>query len=159
NQLHRNLWAGLFTSRVGEPPPPPVTGPSTTQATTMSSEQIDRWRSRREAQRLQRIWTAQEIVDQIDVTRETAGASGDVHFSMKAFMQNSGGIDDALKDGPYKNQSLVPASPWLDGKVPSEPSLSVKRKGDSITASWSPRWQLFGGESPWLWVVYVKRGD
>src|SRR2546421_10693214 len=125
----------------------------------MSSADIEKWRVQREAARRRQIWTILEILDQIDVTRKTAGATGNVHFSMKALMRDRGSLDTALKDGPYKNQALVPVSPWLDDQAPDKPALKIKHKGETITASWRPAWKLFGGEKPWLWAVYVKRGD
>jgi uncharacterized lipoprotein YddW (UPF0748 family) len=158
NQLHRNLWPGNFTSRIGEPAAP-TTGPSSRQAATMSSTDIQKMRSDREAARRRNMWTAQEIVDQIELTRQTAGATGNVHFSMKAFLRDSGHVNEALKDGPYKNQALVPVSPWLDSKAPDKPSVHIKRDGEKATAHWKPAWKLFGGEKPWLWAVYIKRGE
>src|SRR5439155_7677182 len=87
NQMHRNLWPGNFTSRVGENPPPTTapatTQAATTQATTTSSTDAQRSRLRRSAARRQATWSTQEILDQIDMTRQTSGATGNVHFSMK----------------------------------------------------------------------------
>ena len=42
-------------------------------------------------------WQTQDLMNQVWVIRDTPGASGEVHFSMKAIMQNRGGIADALK--------------------------------------------------------------
>src|SRR5215218_1159681 len=70
-------------------------------------------------------WPVHDALNQVWVTRETPGASGVVHFSMKVFMQNRGGIDEALKDGPYREPALVPAATWLDGKAPPAP-MNVK---------------------------------
>src|SRR5262249_31598587 len=55
-------------------------------------------------------WPAIEIADQIEVTRKTKGASGNIHFSMKALMKN-GGVAETLK-GVYKEVALPPAMPW-----------------------------------------------
>ncbi len=54
-----------------------------------------------------------EIVDQIALTREQPGATGEVHFSAKAIMKNQGGVADALLAGPYAKPALIPESPWL----------------------------------------------
>ena len=125
----------------------------------MSSTDREKLRAEREAARRRQIWTAQEVLDQIELTRTTPGAGGNVHFSMKTFMRDSGHVNEALINGPYKDQSLVPASTWLDDKAPGMPALKLKRDGDKLTAHWSPKWELFGGEKPWLWAMYVKRGD
>jgi uncharacterized lipoprotein YddW (UPF0748 family) len=65
-------------------------------------------------------WPAQEIVAQIRVTRAQTGATGNVLFSMKALMNNKGGVADALK-AVYAEPALVPASPWLGDKPPARP--------------------------------------
>jgi uncharacterized lipoprotein YddW (UPF0748 family) len=63
---------------------------------------------------------AAEIVSQIKTTRARPGATGNVHFSMKALMNNKGGVADALK-AVYAEPALVPASPWLGDKPPARP--------------------------------------
>ena len=99
-------------------------------------------------------WNSAEIVNQIKLTRETPGSTGNVHFSMRAFMQNRGGISDVLKNGPYKTQALVPASPWLDSKAPAKPSARADKGAltGALTISWKPG----DSEEPWQWVVYTQ---
>src|SRR5689334_2619157 len=63
-----------------------------------------------------------ETVNQIKVTRRQPGATGHIHFSMKAIMHNRDGITDALKD-LYATPALVPASPWLGDEAPAAPRL------------------------------------
>ena len=101
-------------------------------------------------------WPASEIVNQIEVTRKTTGASGNVHFSMKAFMDNSGGLDDALKAGPYSHKALVPASAWLDNQPPAAPTLKVGQMIDATSVTL--KWKDGGKETAWQWVLYTKRG-
>lgn len=67
-----------------------------------------------------------EILDQIAVTRGTEGASGHVHFSMKAFIEDRKGLDGLLMQGPYRKPALVPTSPWLgDTQGPPTPKVEV----------------------------------
>ena len=66
-------------------------------------------------------WPMYDVLNQVWVTQATPGAGGNVHFSMKALMQNRDGIADALIDGPYNEDALVPASTWLDKKAPPAP--------------------------------------
>jgi hypothetical protein len=62
-------------------------------------------------------WPASEIVEQINLIRAEAAArgstagepSGHIHFSMKALMENTGGIADALKE-LYREPALPPTS-------------------------------------------------
>jgi uncharacterized lipoprotein YddW (UPF0748 family) len=55
-------------------------------------------------------WPASEIVEQIKLARTQPGASGHVHFSMRALMNNTGGIADALKS-VYAEPAKVPPMP------------------------------------------------
>ena len=68
---------------------------------------------------------AQEIADQIAVTRKQPGATGNVHFSMKALIKNYGGVADAIGK-TYAEPALPPASPWLFGASPPSPRIEVK---------------------------------
>ena len=52
-------------------------------------------------------WSAGEIVEQIKLTRAQKGATGNIHFSMKALMNNTGGVADALK-GVYTEPAQTP---------------------------------------------------
>ncbi|CAN5180219.1 hypothetical protein BH20VER2_BH20VER2_03310 [soil metagenome] len=44
---------------------------------------------------------AQEIVDQIALTRRGTNSPGHIHWSMKSLMRNQGGVADLLRAGPY----------------------------------------------------------
>jgi uncharacterized lipoprotein YddW (UPF0748 family) len=80
-------------------------------------------------------WAASEVVDQIRLTREMPGASGNIHFSMKAFLLDSGGIDEALADGIYDKPAFVPASPWLADGRPPAPKLASSKGGRVVWTS------------------------
>ena len=67
-------------------------------------------------------WTADELVNQIGVTRRQGSATGNVHFSMSVFMPNKGSaagrvereaLAARLQRETYATEALVPASPWL----------------------------------------------
>jgi uncharacterized lipoprotein YddW (UPF0748 family) len=45
---------------------------------------------------------AQEIIDQIALTRRGANSPGHIHWSMKSLMRNQGGVADRLRAGPYR---------------------------------------------------------
>jgi uncharacterized lipoprotein YddW (UPF0748 family) len=71
-------------------------------------------------------WSAKEIADQIGVSREQ-NANGVVHFSMKALLNNAGGVGDAVRE-VYAEPALVPESPWLAAGPPLVPP-AVTRDG------------------------------
>lgn len=99
NPHKRHLWIGNYTSR--------VTGEEGTDAKTGRP----------------RSWPATEVGEQILVTRKQPGATGNIHFSMKALMRNAGGVADEVKK-VYAEPALVPACPWLGDKKPGRPTLS-----------------------------------
>lgn len=77
-----------------------------------------------------RSWPLREIVDQIKLTRERPGSTGEVHFSMKVFLQNRQNVDGVLSNGLYLHRALVPASPWLGDDSPAEPRVRVYKDDD-----------------------------
>ncbi|HLK58571.1 MAG TPA: family 10 glycosylhydrolase [Chthonomonadaceae bacterium] len=96
-------------------------------------------------------WTPEEVVHQVDATREQKGASGNVHFSMQCLMQNRCNLADTLATGVYAHPALVPASPWLKGHAPGRPKVELDKDATSETPTLS--WQPGGGEPVWQWVV------
>ena len=100
-------------------------------------------------------WAPDEITLQIKHTRSHPGATGNVHFSMKALMNEKRGMATALKEGPYSTPVLVPASPWLSDKSPMLPSLRFSKTEDKRTVSFASS----DDKAPWLWVVRTLTGD
>jgi uncharacterized lipoprotein YddW (UPF0748 family) len=92
NPHKRNIYAGLFTSKLAAP------GADTKAA-----------------------WPPDEITNQIATVRNRAPGSGHVHFSMVALMQNRQGLADTLKAQICATPALVPASHWLEGGAPDAP--------------------------------------
>lgn len=100
-------------------------------------------------------WPASEIIDQIEVTRTQPGASGNVHFSIKALTNNSGGIADKLIEGPYSQPALVPACPWLaepDSSPLIKPILSLSQTNQESVV----HLKSSNAGQPWLWVVRIR---
>jgi uncharacterized lipoprotein YddW (UPF0748 family) len=130
NTQSRHLWPGNFTSKI---------------------------RRRPDAAETRDAWPAHEILQQIRLTRAQPGATGNVHFSMKALMRNYDGIADELKQGPYAEPALVPETSWLGGQAPPAPNVAARYDGDSIAAEM----HLPDGAAPWQWVLRVQtaQGD
>jgi uncharacterized lipoprotein YddW (UPF0748 family) len=77
----------------------------------------------------ERRWPAKEVVDQIEVTRKQGGSVGVIHFSMKAFMRNAGGVADEVAKA-YAEPALVPETPWLaSGDAPAPPTVTREVQG------------------------------
>jgi uncharacterized lipoprotein YddW (UPF0748 family) len=126
NTRDRNLWPGNFTSKLGEKPKEGASDD----------------------------WTPEELVKQIEITRQMEGATGNVHFSMRSFMRNDRGIVEVLKDGPYREPALVPTSFWLDDRAPNPPDARVLRGGTAAISVRPGR-----GERIALYAVYTKHGE
>ncbi len=91
-------------------------------------------------------WDPPEIVRQIRHTRSTPGATGNVHFSMRALMPAVHGMGRAVA-GEYARPALIPASPWLGGRPPDAPVLiltstdiAIVPQGDELPRWWSVHW-------------------
>ena len=96
-------------------------------------------------------WEAQEILDQIRATRAQRGATGNVFFSMRSFMNGTTGLPEKVASGPYAARALVPASPWLDSIAPSIPIVRSGR--DAGSGAVNLNLQPQGAEPTWLWVI------
>ena len=98
---------------------------------------------------------AREILQQVQLTRKQAGASGNIYWSMKPLLEKGESVASVLLREAYAEPSLVPSSPWLDRIPPGKPQLLI---GDS---SGSPRikldWRPRGQEKVWLWVLQTQR--
>jgi len=100
-----------------------------------------------------KAWNPQEVLDQIAATRNQAGATGNVHFSMSPLLKDRAGVASALAKGPYSEPALAPASPWLDDAPPAAPAVRVDRPAPgSRILRWEPR----GAEKPFVWVVQTR---
>jgi uncharacterized lipoprotein YddW (UPF0748 family) len=85
-----------------------------------------------------KAFAPQEIVKQIGVTRSRTGATGHVHFSMVALMDNRQGISDQLTAGHYATPALVPATPWLRTEAAAVPEVGARRTGSAISLKFGP---------------------
>ena len=81
-----------------------------------------------------RSWPAREVLDQVDVLRSRAAvASGHIHFSMVALMQDRQGLATALRQGAYAQPALVPATPWLaTGAATAPPAPQLRLAGSRV---------------------------
>jgi uncharacterized lipoprotein YddW (UPF0748 family) len=76
----------------------------------------------RASARLRSTWPVEEVVEQIQETRaQLSPSSGNVHFSMDAFLVNRDSLNERLAGGLYREPALVPPSPWLASGVPDGP--------------------------------------
>lgn len=83
-------------------------------------------------------WAPEEIQRQIGLLREAAGASGHLHFSMVALLQNRKGLADQLQAGAYQQAALIPATPWLAQERLAAPAVQRVDSAGAIVLQVSP---------------------
>ena len=101
-------------------------------------------------------WKANEIIDQISLTRQETGSTGNIHWNVSALTNDRGGLAGLLKRTAYREPALVPASPWLDKSPPAKPQISLKngRTPDQITISWNNK--QTGPIARWIFQMRIK---
>jgi uncharacterized lipoprotein YddW (UPF0748 family) len=105
-------------------------------------------------------WTADEIINQIKVTRSQPGASGNIIWNLKRVLNNDAGLAEALVSEAYIEDILPPSYPWLSTNAPAEPELKVKKGSKGVVARWSAGDVKSSAarkdpmaNKPWLWLV------
>jgi hypothetical protein len=73
---------------------------------------------------------------------------------MRALMENRRGLADSLIAGPYALPALVPASPWLDARVPAAPALAVHQDAVGSWLTIAPGDDL----DVRFWIVQLRTG-
>jgi uncharacterized lipoprotein YddW (UPF0748 family) len=100
-------------------------------------------------------WDAWEILEQVRLTRQHPGFTGNVHFSASSLLRNPDGLGDALRAGWYGEPALVPASPWLSSGTPPRPAVHAVPDAAGRTTIVSLR---STAETPSAWIVQTHDG-
>jgi uncharacterized lipoprotein YddW (UPF0748 family) len=96
-----------------------------------------------------------ETLSQIMISRGMLPQSkGVVHWNITSLLKNPN-LMKALVAGPYRNDALVPASPWLDNTAPSAPGVTINKQGDMLQVEWSHP----NPKDVFRWVIYAQYGD
>lgn len=99
-----------------------------------------------------RDYEPEEVLKQISVTRARPLATGHIHFSMAALMQNRKGISDQLRATRYTGPALVPATPWLGGDRPANPKVEAERRKNALQL------KLKAGTGNALYAIWARHG-
>lgn len=100
-------------------------------------------------------WRRDEVVAQVRATRAQAGATGNVHFSAKAFLDDRDSVATALERLVYAEPALVPASPWMMHGAPKSPQLRIVHGAGDDQLTLAPR----GKDVVRWWFVQAKYGS
>ncbi|MBL8048064.1 MAG: family 10 glycosylhydrolase [Chthonomonas sp.] len=96
-------------------------------------------------------WVTQEILDQIDVTRNTAGATGNVFYNFKVFRDNRDNLRTNLAAGQYAQPAIIPSAPWIDNLAPFTPALTYTY--NRTTKTHQASWVAQGSEAAQWYVI------
>ena len=98
--------------------------------------------------------TNQEVINEISLTRKLVPNSvGTVHWNLSALTKNSS-LAKELFEGPYKNQALVPASPWLSNLKPEVPEVSMNKNESTVILEWKAK-----DKNTFKWILYYQYSD
>lgn len=96
-----------------------------------------------------------EILSQIMISRGMqVDGGGVVHWSIGQLTRNPN-MMKGIVNGPYRQDALVPASPWLDDRAPAAPTVQTAGTGDSLQISWIHP----DSTDVFRWVVYCQYGN
>ena len=97
-----------------------------------------------------------EILEQIRLTRAQPGATGNVHFSMKVFLQDPDNLNERLAREAYAYPALVPASSWLPSAAMTVPSVAPRIDATTGERVLDLGLGTFSSRLPWLYVVQFR---
>jgi uncharacterized lipoprotein YddW (UPF0748 family) len=98
---------------------------------------------------------ADEVVNQIMITRGiTPNSKGAIHWSIAGLIKHEK-LRQALIDGPYQKQAIVPASEWLGKNATANPTVEMQVQDTLLNVSWNHT----ENSSVFKWVVYFKYGE
>jgi len=96
-----------------------------------------------------------ETISQIMISRGMLPQSpGVVHWSIGPLVFNPL-LSEAIAEGPYEKEALVPPSPWLSNRLPDPPYVKLENRSDSVSISWNHG----NARDIARWVVYKKYGS
>jgi len=137
DSLQRHVWPGNYTSRVEG-----RSGDSLSSADGSGAGVSPA------------AWRRDEILAQVRATRAQPGATGNVHFSMKALLDDRDSVGTALERLLYAEPALVPASPWMTRGVIGPPAVALRERGSGVVLTLSPA----GKDVVRWWLVQLRLG-
>ena len=97
-------------------------------------------------------FSAQEIIDQISLTREIQKTSGNIQFSFKSLQSDFDNIQTALREKSYQSEAIIPLSSWIKSAKLLTPKVEITRDENYVRAKWTER----GKQKAFWFVVYAK---
>lgn len=94
-----------------------------------------------------------EIIGQMSTIRRMMpkNTAGEIHYSIDGLKKNPEMLREIKK--LYKEDALVPVSPWIKATKPATPNIKVEKSSESYKISWNSKEKVF------RWVLFAKYGD
>jgi uncharacterized lipoprotein YddW (UPF0748 family) len=97
-------------------------------------------------------FSAEEIANQIKLTKNSTQTLGAIHFSFKSLRNDLGGIQKVLGEKVYAKDALIPQSDWIKTAKLLAPKVKITRDEKFVRATWTER----GARKAFWFVVYAK---
>ncbi len=105
-----------------------------------------------DATKVPRRWKPDEVLSQIQLTRQQPGSAGHVHWNMRSLMRNPE-LSSRLKRQVYSQPALTPPLDWVRQGRPAKPRPTATVAHGRVSLSWQ------GGEAGTVhWVVQTREG-
>jgi uncharacterized lipoprotein YddW (UPF0748 family) len=105
-------------------------------------------------------WRPEEIIHQVEITREQPGVAGQIHWSMRTLMRNIP-LDTALQKEAYAKSALPPEISWLERTRPQKAQLRCEVRGAGVQLDWvaNPgqdfQWSVLQTRKDGNWAVRI----
>ncbi len=97
-------------------------------------------------------WNANEIPEQIRLTRQRPEVNGYILYNTSSLFTNRS-LTGTIQRDLHSERALVPASPWLGNAIPAKPAASVTGNPESLKLTWRAG---SGTNSIRWWAVQTK---
>ena len=97
-------------------------------------------------------FTAEEISNQIGLTKASTQTLGAIHFSFKSLRNDLGGIQKVLGETVYAADALIPRTSWIKSPKILAPKVRITRDEKFVRATWTER----GTRKAFWFVVYAR---
>lgn len=97
-------------------------------------------------------FSADEIIKQINYTREIQRTSGNIQFSFKSVRNDFDKIQTALREKSYAKDAIIPQSNWIKTTKIFAPKVAIKRDAQFVRANWTQQ----GTKKAFWFIVYAK---
>jgi uncharacterized lipoprotein YddW (UPF0748 family) len=97
-------------------------------------------------------FTADEIINQVKITRKSPETLGTIQFSFKSLRRNLGNIQAKISERAFQKDALIPLTSWIKTAKPLAPKVTVKKEADKVKVTWTEQ----GTKKAFRFVVYAK---